>query len=61
MRDHPTGFNESRGPRVARGAPRGGRGGFRGDGNFRGNRGGNRGDYGNRNQGDRRAADEGQE
>ena len=47
-RDHqyPTGFDEARGPRVARGAPRGGRGYYRGDnrgGEYRGSRGGYRG------------------
>ncbi|CDW72526.1 UNKNOWN [Stylonychia lemnae] len=50
---HPTAYGDGRGPRIARGAPRSGRGGYRGDGykndGYRG-RGYNRGgDYGNRN------------
>lgn len=54
---HPTPFNESKGPRIARGAMRGGsRGNYRGQefnqrgGDFRGNYRGGRGNYGgNRN------------
>lgn len=50
---HPIAYGDGNGPRIARGAPRGGRGGYRGDGykneGYRG-RGYNRGgDYGNRN------------